>query len=220
MILSLFRECFLSQENKKKTQTIVSKFNLVLCLKYESKKPNLHILNGSSVKFFLLCSKYGLNCNNLAKNGTDLLLETNFLCAIKEILPFEELLGNQVIHGKRWRQRYWCQNINKTCAWINYFLLGLRPLPISWKYKRHLVLITNSQRLIMEKRVDTEQNTDGWWRRMLILSHWQNVCEGECLLIFLVWDSELESEFLRALGKRMRLCSYLAVGSLFYNSSA
>lgn len=103
------------------------------------------------MKFFLLCSKYGLNCNNLAKNGPNLLLETNFPCAVKEILPFEELLGNQAIHGKRWRQGYWWQNINKTCARINYFLLGLHPLPISWKYKRHLVQLTNSQKLFMEK---------------------------------------------------------------------
>ena len=96
------------------------------------------------MKFFLLCSKYGLNCDNLAKNGPNLLLETNFPCAIKRFLPFEELLGNQVIHGKRWRQGYWCQNINETYAWINYFLLGLHPLPVSWKYKRHLVQTAKS----------------------------------------------------------------------------
>ena len=92
--------------------------------------------------------------------------------------------------------------------------------PTSSILKVQEALSPNSQKLIMEKRVDIEQKTGGWWRRLLILNHWQNVCECECLFIFLAWNSELESGLLRALWKRMRLCSYLSFGSLFYKSSA
>ena len=57
------------------------------------------------MKFFLLCSKYGLNCDNLAKNGPNLLLETNFPCAIKEIFTFWGAVGKSGYTSKKVKAR-------------------------------------------------------------------------------------------------------------------
>ena len=140
------------------------------------------------MKFFLLCSKYGLNCDNLAKNGPNLLLETNFPCAIKEIFTFWGAVGKSGYTWKKVKARVLVSEHKWNLCLDKLFSPWFAPTSSILKVQE--ALSPNSQKLIMEKRVDIEQKTGGWWRRLLILNHWQNVCECEYLFIFVAWDSE------------------------------
>lgn len=219
----------LSQRNKQKKENYCLQIwtSIFVLKKRKEKRKSYTFWITLKWKFSLLFSKCVLKCNNVAKNGPNSLPETNFYCAIKStilcttfivivrFLSFAWILGNQPMHGIRWRQGYWCQSINKAGAWTIYFLFGLHLLAIPWKHKRCLVPITNSQRLIMETALDIEQQLmdggEGYWYWVIdILFPSMNA-----YLFFLVWYNELESAFLRALGKRLRVCTYFSDGFLF-----